>query len=302
MTTIATTIPAIIELIDTPIKTPIVAPVVAAPVVAAPVDDNNAVLKKVSKPKPLAAKHMKNMVFGYWIALKMKGDGLITEDGYNTVMNDYLAAYGQVNVQTTHYEQFASDTKITTKELKKTIKDFHKPPKVKKEKVKKEPAAKKGRKAQDKGPKDDLMARIVAASLPPKETATETETEIKSVVETEIKTVVETATETETEIKPDAPKPKRKYTRKKKIDTATAVTTAATTTTTTTVTEDATVSVITSPPQLIRNEPEHICNCDELQEEEMEDTEVMLFTLPNGDKCYKDDQNNLYDFTTREPL
>jgi hypothetical protein len=287
MTTIATTIPAIIELIDTPIKAPV---------------NVVATVNKVSKPKgekPLAAKHMKNMVFGYWIAMKMKADGLITEEGYKAVMTEYLAVYGKVSAQTTHYEQFVSDTKVTTKELKKLIKDHHKPPKVKKEKVKKDPAAKKGRKAQDKEPKDDLVAKIVAASY----TANTDSKPAAIVLETEIETEIKTEIKIDT--KP-SPKPKRKYIRKKKAEIAVVIAPC-------TQTQPATVAAtaastvtseieLTSPPQLIRNEPEHICNCDELHEEEMEDTEVTIFTLPNGDKCYKDEQNNLYDFTTREPL
>lgn len=296
MTTIATTIPTIIELIDTPIKAPFVT--------KAEVADNNAdvvvaTVKKVSKPKgekPLAAKHMKNMVFGYWIALKMKADGLITEEGYKAVMTEYLAVYGKVNAQTTHYEQFVSDTKVTTKELKKLIKDHHKPPKVKKEKVKKDPAAKKGRKVQDKVPKDEFIAKIVEASY----TANTDSKPAAIVLETEIETVIETEIKTDT--KP-SPKPKRKYIRKKKVEIPVMIAPC-------TQTQPATVAAtaageieLTSPPLLIRNEPEHICNCDELQEEEMdEEVEVVLFTLPSGDKCYKDDQNNLYDFTTREPL
>ena len=133
------------------------------------------------KKENLGAKFFKSMVFGYWNLLRLKEDSVITEDVYNQALGDYLKPFASVTDQTALYESFENDFKMLSKDLKKMIKDHHKPPKVKKEKKVKEVKEKKVKVNDDK---DDLVSRIVEAAL--------------------------TSTE------PSVPcKPKRKYTRKK---------------------------------------------------------------------------------------
>ena len=47
-------------------------------------------------------------------------------------LNEYLKVYASIQDQTAYYEAFDTDFKMLSKELKKLIKDFHKPPKLKK--------------------------------------------------------------------------------------------------------------------------------------------------------------------------
>ena len=86
------------------------------------------------KKENLGAKFFKSMVFGYWNLLRLKEDSVITEDVYNQALGDYLKPFASVTDQTALYESFENDFKMLSKDLKKMIKDHHKPPKVKKEK------------------------------------------------------------------------------------------------------------------------------------------------------------------------
>jgi hypothetical protein len=126
------------------------------------VDSNT---EKKEKKQNLPAKYMKNMTFGYWFLLRLKDNGVISEDAYNTAFADFLKPFANVADQTSLYESFENDTKMITKDLKKLIKDFHKPPKVKKEKEK----GVKGRKKKAKDAEDacdtDMVSRIVYAAL-----------------------------------------------------------------------------------------------------------------------------------------
>jgi hypothetical protein len=126
------------------------------------VDSNT---EKKEKKQNLPAKYMKNMTFGYWFLLRLKDNGVISEDAYNTAFADFLKPFANVADQTSLYESFENDTKMITKDLKKLIKDFHKPPKVKKEKEK----GVKGRKKKAKDAEDacdtDMVSRIVNAAL-----------------------------------------------------------------------------------------------------------------------------------------
>jgi hypothetical protein len=119
--------------------------------------------EKKEKKQNLPAKYMKNMTFGYWFLLRLKDNGVISEDAYNTAFADFLKPFANVVDQTSLYESFDNDTKMITKDLKKLIKDFHKPPKVKKEK------GVKGRKKKAKDAEDacdtDMVSRIVNAAL-----------------------------------------------------------------------------------------------------------------------------------------
>ena len=242
---------------------------------------------KVAKPDPLNNKHSKNMVFGYWMALKMKTDGLITDETYTTIVAEYLKAFASVADQTAYYDQFILDTKTVTKELKKSIKDFHKPVKIKKEKVAKEPGAKKGRKATIKlADNDDIVKSIVDASLQAA-AAPVAETVVTPVAETVVAPVAAPI------VAAAVVKPKRKYTRKKKVEAPA----------TATVPVEAVVAPVEEVPLPIPV----LVRCgvvdDELSEDEMEEElEVEPFTAADGKKFLIDKQQNLYDFETHEPV
>ena len=90
------------------------------------------------KKSNLPAKFFKSMVFGYWNLMRLKQDSIITEEVYSKALQDYLKPFASVTDQTALYESFENDFKMLSKDLKKMIKDHHKPPKVKKAKVVKE--------------------------------------------------------------------------------------------------------------------------------------------------------------------
>ena len=122
----------------------------------------------------LPAKHFKSLSFGYWMIAKMKNDAVITDAVFDVIMKDYLKVYDVVPTQVSHYETFDDDFKMVSKDLKKLIKDFHKPPKVKKEKktVKVKDDAdkpkKRGRPSKKTVPtedNDDLISSIVTAAF-----------------------------------------------------------------------------------------------------------------------------------------
>jgi len=148
--------------------------------------------KKEKKEKAnLPAKHFKGMVFGYWHLMRLKEDSIITEEVYSKALVDYLKPFASVTDQTTLYESFDNDFKMLSKDLKKMIKDHHKPPKVKKTKKAKAVKDKKTKTdSKHKDDQNDLVSRIVDAAL------TSTEPSIPS-------------------------KPKRKYNRKKSDNTQT---------------------------------------------------------------------------------
>jgi len=156
-----------------------VSPLLTGDGILKPITQVEGTKEKKDKKENLGAKFFKSMVFGYWNLLRLKEDSVITEDVYNQALGDYLKPFASVTDQTALYESFENDFKMLSKDLKKMIKDHHKPPKVKKEKKVKEV---KEKKVNDD--KDDIVTRIVEAAL--------------------------TSTE------PSVPcKPKRKYTRKK---------------------------------------------------------------------------------------
>ena len=158
-----------------------VSPLLTGDEILKPITQVEGTKEKKEKKENLGAKFFKSMVFGYWNLLRLKEDSVITEDVYNQALGDYLKPFASVTDQTALYESFENDFKMLSKDLKKMIKDHHKPPKVKKEKKVK---LIKEKKVNAKVDKDDLVSRIVEAAL--------------------------TSTE------PSVPcKPKRKYTRKK---------------------------------------------------------------------------------------
>ena len=121
------------------------------------------------KKTNLPAKHFKGMVFGYWHLMRLKEDSIITEEVYSKALVDYLKPFASVTDQTTLYESFDNDFKMLSKDLKKMIKDHHKPPKVKKAKKAKAVKDKKtktdSKHKDDKDDQNDLVSRIVDAAL-----------------------------------------------------------------------------------------------------------------------------------------
>lgn len=128
-------------------------------------------------PNTIPAKYFKNIAFGYWLLLKSKDEHLIDETTFNTFMKDYLKVYSSISDQMEYYDSFDADFKMVSKDLKKMIKDFHKPPKTKKPKKEKTLKAdtsedpkptKRGRPKKDtsKGnDDDDLVSSIVSAAF-----------------------------------------------------------------------------------------------------------------------------------------
>jgi len=128
-------------------------------------------------PNTIPAKYFKNIAFGYWLLLKSKDEHLIDETTFNTFMKDYLKVYASISDQMEYYDSFDADFKMVSKDLKKMIKDFHKPPKTKKPKKEKTLKAdtsddpkptKRGRPKKDTSKDnddDDLVSSIVSAAF-----------------------------------------------------------------------------------------------------------------------------------------
>ena len=100
--------------------------------------DSITVLEEEMEPKDkkhnLPAKFFKNMVFGYWLLLRLKEDNVIQQDAFDTALADFLKPFASINQQNSLYEWFEGDFKILSKDLKKMTKDKLKPTKEKKEK------------------------------------------------------------------------------------------------------------------------------------------------------------------------
>ena len=140
-----------------------------------PICDVPDISKKL--PNTIPAKYFKNIAFGYWLLLKSKDEHLIDETMFNTFMKDYLKVYSSISDQMEYYDSFDADFKMVSKDLKKMIKDFHKPPKTKKPKKEKTLKAdtsedlkptKRGRPKKDTSKDnddDDLVSSIVSAAF-----------------------------------------------------------------------------------------------------------------------------------------
>lgn len=151
--------------------------------------------KKEKKPKKdtLTAKFSKNMTFTYWFLTKIQEEnGYWDAESFDTIRSSLTMMYATVEEQSEHYKAFEDDSVMLSKELKKMIKVFHKPPKEKKAP---KTTTKRGRKK--------------------KEEVDNAPDHVKSIVDD----IVAAATSGIPETEPDeAPvkKPKRKYTRKAK--------------------------------------------------------------------------------------
>jgi hypothetical protein len=173
--------------------------------------ENVVVETNTSEKKPsLSAKLEKFMVFGYWFLDHLHNTDIISDEKF-VELKEELRMYSTVEEQTEFYQQFLDDTKISSKELKKDIRDHFKPKKAQKEKVAKGVNAveKRGRKkkAVVNEQIDPLVAEMVAAANGEQPVV---EPAVEPVVETVVEQVVEPAVEQE--------KPKRKYNRKSKAE------------------------------------------------------------------------------------
>ena len=234
-----------------------VSPLLTGDGILKPITQVEGTKEKKDKKENLGAKFFKSMVFGYWNLLRLKEDSVITEDVYNQALGDYLKPFASVTDQTALYESFENDFKMLSKDLKKMIKDHHKPPKVKKEKKVKEVKEKKVKVNDDK---DDIVTRIVEAAL--------------------------TSTE------PSVPcKPKRKYTRKKS-DSKT--TDAAADSKVTDATADSETKVIDAAAESKVTDADTVAEDQELVEEEIVDYCLGCETGLDNDDGHRDPKTNNY--------
>ena len=86
--------------------------------------------KRASKPK-LIAKYDRYLVFGYWFSILMRKQEAI-DDVVFTVMLDKLRMYESLENQTALFDLFESELGDTQKIVRKSIADYHKPPRASK--------------------------------------------------------------------------------------------------------------------------------------------------------------------------
>ena len=128
-----------------------------------------AVADKKEKKIVLSAQSTKYMVFGNWFIDRLVSEGQMTAEAV-TESRKILGMWSSVEDQITLYDGFVAELKTNTKELKMTIRQFHKPPKaVKKAKTAaSEGEKKRGRKKKEVTEEQDpilaLNERLVAAA------------------------------------------------------------------------------------------------------------------------------------------
>jgi hypothetical protein len=117
----------------------------------------------------LSAQSTKYMVFGNWLIDRFVTMGLMTTESVNDSRKT-IGMWSSVEDQIALYDGFVADLKTNTKEMKMTIRQFHKPPKaVKKAKTAaSEGEKKRGRKKKEVTDEQDpilaLNERLVAAA------------------------------------------------------------------------------------------------------------------------------------------
>ena len=127
--------------------------------------------KRVAKPK-LPAKLERSMIFGFWFANLLLRGQFIGDETLAT-MYDKLKIYESLENQTELYNIFESEMNATQKTLRKSIADYHKPPKA--PRASKKPAVDGQVAAQKKGRKkkttevvvdnnDDFITQLVAVA------------------------------------------------------------------------------------------------------------------------------------------
>jgi hypothetical protein len=117
----------------------------------------------------LSAQSTKYMVFGNWLIDRFVTGGLITTESVNDSRKT-IGMWSSVEDQIALYDGFVADLKTNTKEMKITIRQFHKPPKAAKKAktAASEGEKKRGRKkkevTQEQDPILALNERLVAAA------------------------------------------------------------------------------------------------------------------------------------------
>ena len=135
---------------------------------------NDTKSKRVAKPK-LPVKMERNMIFGYWFS-QLLSNGKFIDDATLAIIYDKLRIYESLENQTELYTNFESDLNATQKILRKSIADYHKPPKAPKAAKKQAEVTSDGQvAAQKKGRKkkttevvvdnnDDFITQLVAVA------------------------------------------------------------------------------------------------------------------------------------------
>jgi hypothetical protein len=133
-----------------------------------PASASSVATEKVKKIA-LSAQSTKYMVFGNWFIDRLVNEGQMTAEAI-AESRKILGMWSSVEDQIALYDGFAADLKTNTKEMKITIRQFHKPPKaVKKAKTAaSEGEKKRGRKKKEVTDEQDpilaLNERLVAAA------------------------------------------------------------------------------------------------------------------------------------------
>jgi len=180
-----------------------------------PIDCSTGTQDATHKKENLPAKFFKNMVSGYWLLLRLKEDALINEDTFNTALTDFIKPFDSVAQQNSLYLSFENDFKLLSKDLKKMIRDKHKPTKEKKTTKKVTNNI-----VKDNKDSDDIVSRIVDAALnscepdKPKRKYSRKKS-VEPVMQPDTNTEIDTKLTEEENV--DTAKPKRKYSRTKPV-------------------------------------------------------------------------------------
>ena len=128
-----------------------------------------AVVAKKEKKPALSAQSLKHMVFGNWLIERLVAGGLMNAESVNE-SRKILGMWSSVDEQIALYDGFTAELKTNTKEMKLTIRQFHKPPKAAKKAktAASEGEKKRGRKKKEVTEEQDpilaLNDRLVAAA------------------------------------------------------------------------------------------------------------------------------------------
>ena len=128
-----------------------------------------AVVADKVKKLALSAQSTKHMVFGNWLIERLVAGGLMNAESV-TESRKILGMWSTVDEQIVLYDGFVAELKTNTKEMKMTIRQFHKPPKAAKKAktAASEGEKKRGRKKKEVTEEQDpiiaLNERLVAAA------------------------------------------------------------------------------------------------------------------------------------------
>ena len=128
-----------------------------------------AVVAKKEKKPALSAQSLKHMVFGNWLIERLVAGGMMNAESVNE-SRKIIGMWSSVDEQIALYDGFTAELKTNTKEMKLTIRQFHKPPKAAKKAktAASEGEKKRGRKKKEVTEEQDpiiaLNDRLVAAA------------------------------------------------------------------------------------------------------------------------------------------